>query len=238
MVFVAPWAEEMNKSRRMVSLAARDFAARGVSVLIVDLAGTGDSALDFSEATWDLWLEDIRHAHQWLSHTINAPVGLWGLRLGALLAATAAAHIEDTAGLLLWQPVVSGKTHLTQFLRLKLAADALANGGGQNTQHWMDQLTQGHRVEVAGYTLPPALALPMAQARLELPTSFSAPVEWIEISPNDPPTLLPASSPVLERWREQGVPLHTTALTGPAFWQTQEIEVCASLPAASLRFLE
>lgn len=238
LVFVAPWAEEMNKSRRMVNLAAREFAERGVSVLLIDLAGTGDSALDFSDATWDLWLDDIRQAHQWLSRAINAPVGLWGLRLGALLATSAAAHLESVANLLLWQPVISGKTHLTQFLRLKLAADALANGNGQSTQHWMDQLTQGHDVEVAGYTVPPALALPMAQARLELPARFRAPVAWIEISPNDPPTVLPASAPVMERWREQGVPLCASALTGPAFWQTQEIEVCASLPAVSLSFLE
>ncbi len=238
LVFVAPWAEEMNKSRRMVALAARAFARRGVSVLIVDLAGTGDSAGEFVDARWDTWLDDIGQAHAWLSQTIHAPVGLWGLRLGALLAATAATQISQTANLLLWQPAVSGKTHLTQFLRLKVAADALTGNAKQNTQHWMDQLAQGHSVEVAGYTLPSALAWPMAAAKLELPAGFAGPVEWIEISQSDPPALLPASAPLLERGREQSTRLHAAALKGPAFWQSQEIEVCAELAAASLRFLE
>ncbi len=238
LVFVAPWAEEMNKSRRMVTLAARAFAARGISVLLVDLAGTGDSAGDFADARWDTWLDDIGQAHAWLSQTLHAPVGLWGLRLGALLATTAAAHITATANLLLWQPVISGKTHLNQFLRLKVAAQTLAGHAKQNTQHWMDRLTQNEVVEVAGYPLPGALAVAVAHAQLELPASFSGSVQWLEISQNHPPALLPASVPVLERWRAQGYTLQATALPGPAFWQSQDIEICAQLPTVSLNFLE
>lgn len=238
LVFVAPLAEEMNKSRRMVTLAARAFAARGVSVLLVDLLGTGDSAGDFSDATWNGWLDDIRTAHAWLRESIQAPVGLWGLRLGALIATTAASHIHAVSNLLLWQPVVSGNTHLTQFLRLKVAAEAMAGGPRQTTQQLMDQCARGRCIEVAGYLLPSALALPVAAARLELPAGLSAPIEWIEVSATTPPSLLPGSQATLDAWRAMGANIRAIAVAGPAFWQTQEIEVCEALAGASLRFSE
>src|SRR5215472_18869506 len=79
-VFVPPFAEEMNLSRRMVALQARMLAAAGVSVLLVDLYGTGDSAGDFSEARWALWVEDVLAAADWLEIREQTPTALWGLR--------------------------------------------------------------------------------------------------------------------------------------------------------------
>jgi exosortase A-associated hydrolase 2 len=61
-VYVPPFGEEMNKSRRMAALQARALAAAGWHVLQIDLFGTGDSEGDFAEATWDAWLEDIATA--------------------------------------------------------------------------------------------------------------------------------------------------------------------------------
>lgn len=238
LVFVAPFAEEMHKSRRMVALAARAFAARGISVLLVDLLGTGDSAGDFADATWDIWLDDICQAHAWLAASMNAPIGLWGMRLGATLATAAAPRISAVSNLLLWQPVTSGKTHLTQFLRLKVAADAISGGQKQTTQRLMDQFVQGQHVEVAGYALSSALALPMAKAELEVPTGFPGPIEWIEVSQGASPALLSGSRATLDAWRAKGADVHAAAIAGPPFWQTQEIEVCEALPDVSLRLLD
>ena len=56
------FAEEMNKSRRMVALQARAFVEQGLGTLVFDLFGTGDSAGDFGDATWDGWLADVRVA--------------------------------------------------------------------------------------------------------------------------------------------------------------------------------
>ena len=54
-LYVPPFAEEMNKSRRLVALQARRLAAAGFGVLVPDLYGTGDSAGDFAEARWSIW---------------------------------------------------------------------------------------------------------------------------------------------------------------------------------------
>lgn len=229
LVFVAPLAEEMNKSRRMVALAARALAARDVAVLVIDLYGTGDSEGDFADADWKVWLNDVHSAHARLARIIDAPVGLWGLRLGTLIAASAAQTMQSIAGLLLWQPVVSGKAHLTQFLRLKIAADAMAGAKKQTTQQLIEGLALGCPVEVAGYTLSGALATGMANAQLELPENVGGPIVWTEVSSATPPALLPASTTILEKWRAAGKPVQTTAVSGTPFWQTQEIEISTGL---------
>src|SRR3546814_18352731 len=111
----------MNRSRRMAALQARALAALGIDVLLLDLFGTGDSAGDFRDARWEIWREDAMAAVAWLGARCGGRVGLWGLRLGTLLAAEVAAEMQAPR-LLLWQPVLSGERHLTQFLRLRVAA--------------------------------------------------------------------------------------------------------------------
>src|SRR5262245_40307096 len=85
-LYIAPFAEEMNRSRRMATLLATALAARGVGFLAPDLYGTGESDGDFADARWDRWLDDV-------DATIDAAraggaerITLVGLRLGALLA--------------------------------------------------------------------------------------------------------------------------------------------------------
>jgi alpha/beta superfamily hydrolase len=53
---IHPFAEEMNKSRRMAALQSRALAEAGYTVLQIDLHGCGDSAGDFGEASWPLQL--------------------------------------------------------------------------------------------------------------------------------------------------------------------------------------
>ena len=66
-VHAPAFAEEMNKSRRMVALQARALAEDGLAVLLVDPLGCGDSPGDFGDATWETWVQDIANALAWLS---------------------------------------------------------------------------------------------------------------------------------------------------------------------------
>jgi alpha-beta hydrolase superfamily lysophospholipase len=125
-LYVHPFAEEMNKSRRVAALQARELARQGWHVLQIDLFGCGDSAGDFGEATWEDWLDDVVSGVRWLQHRVDGPIWLWGLRSGALLAAQVSVLLDTPARLLLWQPTISGSLHLNQFLRLSVAGSALA----------------------------------------------------------------------------------------------------------------
>ena len=49
LVYIHPFAEEMNRSRRMAALQARALTAQGFGVLLLDLHGCGDSGGDFGQ---------------------------------------------------------------------------------------------------------------------------------------------------------------------------------------------
>lgn len=237
MVYVHPFAEEMNKSRRMAALQARALAAAGVGVLQIDLAGCGDSGGELADASWQGWRDDVQQGVTWLQAQLpGAPLWLWGLRAGCLLASDVARQQPTPAHLLLWQPPASGKPLLQQFLRLRMAAqlaDSGAGGGKGVTDTLRADLAAGRSVDVAGYALPAAVALGLEQAVLHPPASGQR-LCWLEVGPREPAELLPASTLLLQRW-PAGPQVQVQAVTGPAFWQTTEIEDAPALVAATLQ---
>lgn len=236
MVHVPAFAEEMNKSRRMVGLQSRALAAAGWHVLQLDLLGTGDSEGDFSEATWDDWLADVAQAWRWLGESAGRPAWLWGQRSGALLA-SACAMVHTVPGLMFWQPVLSGRAHLQQFLRLKAGAEWLGTSKAEEASlKPLDALTAGQAIEVAGYALSPKLALPMAAATLTLPADVAR-VVWFEVSPRQGATLSPAGESALAPLRASEVHVTAQVVQGPSFWQTQEVETAPTLLAAGIEAL-
>ncbi|MDQ2695688.1 MAG: hydrolase 2, exosortase A system-associated [Pseudomonadota bacterium] len=234
-LYIHPFAEEMNKSRRMAALQARRFAAAGYGVLLPDLYGCGDSGGDFADARWETWMDDLRRSVDGMRARHDAPLHLWGLRLGALLAACLARELE-AARLILWQPVLTGEQMLTQFLRLRLAASLMQ--GGQQTVAWLrGQLAAGQTLEVAGYDLHPQLAAALDRARL-LPPPAATPVDWLDLvaAADRPPS--PASRRLVEAWRAAGVAVNHRTVVGEPFWGTQEISVVPQLLDATAAGLE
>jgi exosortase A-associated hydrolase 2 len=225
-VFVPPFAEEMNKSRRMVARTARLLAAEGWRVVQRDLCGCGDSSGDFAAATWADWQEDV-DAELALALE-DRPVWLWCLRAGALLAPAAISR-RPGVDLLLWHPVLSGAQHLHAFLRLLTGAKVVGRAAGGDGRSLLQRLRAQEAVEVAGYTLSPALAAGLEQATLQLPAAYSGRVVWLEVSSGDAVEPSPAASAAIEQWRIRGVRVDSHVLHGPSFWQTQEIEECEAL---------
>ena len=229
---VAPFNEEMNRCRSMATLLACTLASQGWGTLLVDLHGTGDSAGDYEEARWDHWLADLQAAAQWLDGQPGGCRVLWGIRLGAILAAQLHARRADAGcALVLWQPVLDGKLHLTQFLRVKIAAAMdLVNQPKLTTAGMRADFAAGRTVEVAGYALHPALADALDAARLAdhaLPTG--ARVLWLEQGHGDNPELPPVSRSLLERWPGEGRLITTLLFAGPAFWQVHERAVAPGI---------
>ena len=123
-IYIHPFGDEMNKSRRMAAMQARAFAAMGFSVLQIDLFGCGDSSGEFRDARWDIWKHDLSVAKRWIENRASSPASLWGLRLGALLALDFAKSSGDSFDqIILWQPVINGELFLNQFLRLQMAKE-------------------------------------------------------------------------------------------------------------------
>ena len=235
---VHAWAEEMNKSRRMVAMASRAMADTGYAVLQLDLFGCGDSDGDIANACWNGWCADVAAGAAWLQANYpDAPLWLWGQRAGALLAVQAGSALPGCVHHLFWQPSPAGKAVLAQFLRLKAAAGLQQLDAKQTLEQARNDLAAGLPVNVAGYTLRKPLTDGLQAAQLDPPATQGA-LYWLETTTRDPAVLLPASEPWLHRWRQAGHAVHATAVQGPAFWQTQEIEDAPALVAATLQLLE
>lgn len=241
-VHVPAFAEEMNKSRRMAALQARALAAAGCAVLRIDPLGCGDSDGDFGEADWDAWCGDILGACAWLRQRTDAPLWLWGQRAGALLAVDAARRLEEPVNFLFWQPVLSGRQYLQQFLRLKTAGELIAadDKASANALGGMEamraQLTRGECVEIAGYMLAPGLANGLERAEL-LPPERTKRVVWLEVSAREPAALMPASQRRVEQWLAAGCQVEAQVLPGPAFWMTTGIAESPALIDAAVNAL-
>ena len=233
-VYVHPFAEEMNKARRMAAVSARSLSAAGFSVLMIDLYGCGDSAGDFADATWEAWVDDVVAAAQWLRSRTGIDAALWGLRAGCLLAKAAAQALEYSPNLLFWQPVVSGGQHLQQFLRLRVAQHVGASGaeGRVGTKELRAELQSGATVAVAGYALAPGVALGLEAAELT-PLRHATRAAWLEVSSSDPPELSPAGRLRMQAWQAAGHDVAEHAVAGLPFWQTQEIAECVALVEAT-----
>lgn len=234
-LYVHPFAEEMNKSRRMAALQARALAGVGWTVLQMDLFGCGDSEGDFGEAGWEQWLADVIDASAWLRQQTGRMPALWGLRAGCLVACQAAARMTPAPELCLWQPATSGKQSLQQFLRLKVTNQVLAGAAPDrtDTQALRERLAQGESLEIAGYMLSPSLASGLEAAELT-PPKASTGIAWLEVAASTPAELSPAAQARLESWRAAGHRVDAVAVPGAAFWQTLEITECPALVEATL----
>ncbi|MEY3201476.1 MAG: hypothetical protein RIR70_1026 [Pseudomonadota bacterium] len=273
-LYVPPFAEEQNRARLAAARAARALSQSGYTVLQMDPYGCGDSAGDFAQASWEAWLEDLRHGVAILSRRARGPLWLWGVRAGALLCGQMlmARYVPAHTGLLLWQPVLSGAQHLKQFLRLRMARESLRDertpaplpikqaatleaGSGQTVLDMVSQehararlrgashqlrtdWVQGKAVEVAGYTIAPALAFSLERAVFEVPQDYCGRVVWLDVvrSPSEPEPL--PTQTMLNTLASHGQRVSRERIIEQPFWASAETEGAAALIEATRAALE
>lgn len=236
LLYAHAFAEEMNKARRASAVAARRLAEEGWAVVQIDLYGCGDSAGDFGDARWSIWLDNLIVAASWARAQIgDVPLWLWGTRAGCLLTAQIA-HRVQACGLLWWQPVCSGRQFLTQFLRLKMAGELITEGNtdkssGDTKALRSLLLEQNQAVEIAGYILAPELAAGLEHAELKLHERCD--IVWLEGSLRDEPALAPASQKCITELQTLGCRLNAQAIKFEPFWQSLEIAEVPELVEAT-----
>lgn len=226
---VPPFAEENNKSRHMMALQANRFAQLGAVTLTVDPAGTGDSPGEFADATWAHWLTDVEAALRELRGMTTGPIWLWGVRSGALLLhESITRRALSCDGLLLWNPVTSGRVFVRQFLRLATVQQVSAETVKTPAADPRQRLAVGQSVEAGGYVLNPALMLPMEEVALEQDAP-GVPVLWFESATSPEGELSAGAERVIKAWRSAGVKVVAERVIGASFWASQEIETSDAL---------
>jgi hypothetical protein len=165
-LLVGPLLEEGRCAHRAMHRAAVAMAAGGATVLRVELAGTGNSD---GEASMDGWLANLRAGIDWLRARGEAPLVVIGCRAGALLAARVA---EGADRLVLWQPVLSGKSYLREIQVRRMAQDSITGEKPPTLPFEVEGqvLTQAMHEALGGLKLPDAK--PVEDVRL-VQCSFS-----------------------------------------------------------------
>ena len=242
-LYLPPFAEEMNRSRRMAALMARALAREQIGCLILDPFGTGDSGGDFSGASWEIWRTDAAAAAEWLKERGFSRISLLGLRLGACLALDVASNFPVALPrILLWQPVANGKTFLNQFLRIRVAMGLAETPEGppkttrETTKILRQRLDDGETLEVAGYALTPNMAQAIEGLRLaQLGQDCGCPIHWLNVGAGDDGELPPAAKSVLGHWAQTGVQVKAETVRGEAFWTIEETTLAPDLVSATVR---
>jgi exosortase A-associated hydrolase 2 len=224
---VPPFAEEMNKCRRMVAEVSRGLAEIGIATVIPDLYGTGDSGGDFSDGDWAVWVADIGRASAWVTANSTVVSGILAVRLGgALTVHCISEHLLPAVGAtVLWQPVFDGKRFLNQFLRLRLAASMTEGRKGGIAELRKSLATEGV-LEVAGYLINNRLADDLDRlAALDVLPAELGRIALMEIASDPAAGVSTSSAGLAERTKTQGRQVSASALPGEPYWASVEI-VC------------
>jgi exosortase A-associated hydrolase 2 len=216
-LYVHPFADELSRTRRMAAVQSRAFAALGYTVLQIDLFGCGDSCGEFSAGRWQIWHEDLALAAAWLAERDSGPLTLWGLRLGGLLALDAAARL-GAHRVLLWQPFMSGRACINQFLRLSEQLCDPAPGAPRSTAALRAQLAVHGAIEVGGFEVAVPLVKAIDACDAAHIASPRCAVHWFAYGGPAPFKVAASAARLAERWGSDGAALHFHLLDGSPLW--------------------
>ncbi len=161
-VLCYPFGQEYMRAHRAFRQLAMLLSKAGFHVLRFDYYGTGDSSGETDDVAFAQWVEDAQAAADELKETAEiSRVAFVGLRLGAAVAAKAAATRTDVDQIVLWDPAVTGTAHLAEIL------DARADSVGNSRVSARDDGTVG----VMGFPITRAL-----RAELEAIDLLAVPV--------------------------------------------------------------
>jgi exosortase A-associated hydrolase 2 len=235
-LILPPFAEELNKSRRMLALAARALQAAGIGVLLIDLYGTGDSGGDFGDATLAIWRDDLQRGAAWLATRGVTRIDLLAVRGGALLLEDLAPPSGVAQGrVVLWQPVLSGRLLVAQFLRLRIAESMTASDRGTDARKVLE--SEGS-VEVAGYAISRELVRGLEEITDPLTNAHAWEAwDWLEVSGPGATARGVAAQRTIAAMRARGMRVRESCLEGEPFWATPEIAVVPALIDATVECL-
>jgi pimeloyl-ACP methyl ester carboxylesterase len=205
-VLCHPHGADYDSAFRSLRILAARLARAGVQVLRFDYLGTGDSAGDVEDASVPEWIDNIGAAlHELRSRHELREVSLVGLRLGATLAALAAAGCQTVDRVVLWEPVVDGGEYLRTLRALH--------------RSWLEEESRAGRAALSadddalGYRLTERLRSDFE--RLSLLSLQKAPAPYVSIISQTPSS---AHDLLAERLRGLGAGVDTDCVEGPTIW--------------------
>jgi len=224
-VFCYPFGREYLRAHRAVRELAIELARAGFHGLRFDYYGCGDSDGEAAEGTIEEWVLNVDAALEEMEETCGSTsLSAVGLRLGATLAAmAAAARGRSLRRLALWDPIVVGARYLEELEGLQ--RDWAAEHPGISAPP-----EPGECPEILGFPLTPALR--RALEGIDLRALPRAPAEKILIMTGGEDE---EAAALAESFRSRGAEVANETLPGAKFWLRQEGIDHAVVPTATVR---
>jgi hypothetical protein len=158
LLVVSPLASEAVGSRRALVQVVRRLAARGHGAMLLDPRGTGESAGEPEDVTFEGLCEDLRLGLSELTRRFPAAMPhLLAFRY-ASAGALAVADRHSPPRVLLIDPCLDPHAALRQDLRHEIARRVMRRGSaGESRDDLLAQLERGEAIVVDGQRLSPAL---------------------------------------------------------------------------------
>lgn len=233
-ILLPPFAEEMNKTRHLLSATMRELAAAGHSCFMLDNYGTGDSEGDLDSASAVIWREDLLALLNLLKAEGYQQLSFIAVRFGTLqlfdLITQPALPLPVTR-LILWQPMFDSAKFWQQFARIKVA-EAMATGVKLSQAELEQQLLAGDTVEIAGYPINQAFYQSLSELQSAIPPQLAqCQLSWFETSQLDAIAL-----PVQKKLEQlqQVTAVNFVQLKAEPYWQTTELARADELIALTI----
>ncbi|MEO0410300.1 MAG: hypothetical protein AAF221_00490 [Pseudomonadota bacterium] len=219
-IFLQPFAEEMNRCRRLISLSQDALSARGICSLTIDYLGTGDSAGAFEDASLKAWTDDVNRLCDLAISAGAKTLQFVGVRFGALLAETIAASRQDVTQILALQPQESYMRAMRQFIRIAAASlDETGSGtAGVLKPSPAKQLEAGARIMVGGYEVTPELysEFKTSKAPGKIPCPITAAFVGVKSAHSD--ILTSADRRTVSQMSQRAPQVHYVAINDVQLW--------------------
>ena len=150
-VMCPPLGKEHIDTYRGMRLLGEKLAAQGMAAFRFEYAGVGDSAgAEDDPDALTLWLKSIVSAVDYVRRAGAESVSIVGLRVGALLAASALQECGHVNSIVLWDPILTGRNYLREqraFYAISVGEDDPADSrvsimGGVLAPECADQLSR------------------------------------------------------------------------------------------------
>ena len=123
-------SQDASGAHRPFRQLANNLADAGYPTVRFDYPGTGDSLDLDGREPWQAWQQSVHEAAEWMRTTVGVrQIVLVGLRFGAMLSAVVAEQRDDVVGLILLEPVLRGRSYISQLsIEAKLRSGVPADG--------------------------------------------------------------------------------------------------------------
>jgi exosortase A-associated hydrolase 2 len=234
-LILPPFAEEMNKTRHLISTAMHTLTAAGCHSFLLDNLGTGDSEGDLDQASVDIWRNDIQQFIHLLQQHGYQSLSVIAIRFGSLQLFDLLNNDDSLLPLkqiVLWQPMFDTAKFWQQFARIKVA-EAMASGNKVSQKDLEQQLLQGETIEIAGYPISPQFY----QSLLSMQTAIPAALQHCQLSWFETSQLENIALPVQKMLQQlqQHTEVNFVQLKAEPYWQTTELASADKLIALTVK---